>query len=45
MGHFAIKVGLHGLHFSWLTFIYIIDSQIITFVFSLYSGFTRKPTI
>jgi hypothetical protein len=41
----CLKVGLHGLHFLWLTFIYLIKNQINTSNSPSNSGFTCKPTL
>jgi len=42
-GHFVIKLGLHGLHFSWLIFIYFVANQQVKFILSSYNGLHVNP--
>jgi len=38
-----LKLGLHGLHFLWFTFFYIIDNQLIKLFYIKKNGLQCKP--
>ena len=45
LGYFVEKVGLHGLHFLWFTFIYLNDNQIVNFYLCHFVGLHCKPSL